>query len=272
MDSPREPVIDMLDEVWTSLVGACEGLSAGEWELPTDCPGWTVRDQLSHVIGIERALMGEDPPPVDATDASHVENDFGARNEAWVATRRDRPGDDVLDELREVTGRRLEILDRLPAAAFDEVGWSPVGQVPYRVFMEIRVFDSWVHEQDVRRAVGRPGGLGGAGEAVTLDRMISAMPYVVGRKVAPPEGTTVVWRIGGRTERQVAVVVEGGRGREPASTPSEPTVLFALDTDTFWRLACGRTTAAEAVEGGAVTVSGDTMLGRRILEAMAVTP
>jgi uncharacterized protein (TIGR03083 family) len=269
---PREPVIGMLDEVWTSLAGACEGLTAADWELPTDCPGWTVRDQLSHVIGIERALMGEEPPPVGGAEAPHVKNEFGARNEAWVVARRDRPGHEVLDELREVTGRRLEILRSMPGAAFDEVGWSPVGQVPYRVFMEVRVFDSWVHEQDVRRAVERPGGFGGAGEAVTLDRMASAMAYVVGRKVAPPEGTTVVWRIAGRSDREVAVVMEGGRGRSPASPPGEPSVLLDLDTDTFWRLACGRTTAMEVAEQGAVTASGDTELGRRILEAMAVTP
>lgn len=261
----------MLDEVWASFADACEGLPAGAWDLPTDCPGWTVRDQLSHVIGIERELLGEAPPPA-APARPHVKNDFGTRNEAWVDARRDRPGPDVLREFREVTARRLDVLDSLPPAAFDEIGWSPVGQVPYRVFMEVRAFDSWVHEQDVRRAVGRPGGLGGAGESITLGRMVGAMGYVVGRKVGPSDGTVVVWRISGRIEREVVVVMEGGRGTVLAAPPPEPTVVLTLDPDTFWRLSCGRTTADEALAVGDVALSGDAALGRRVLEAMAVTP
>ena len=268
----REPVVDKLDEVWTSLAHGCEDLSPEEWDLPTDCPGWTVRDQLSHVIGIERELLGEAPPPDDGADRPHVKNDFAARNETWVEARRGRSGPEVLQEFRQVTARRLDVLASMPRAKFDEIGWSPVGQVPYRVFMEVRVFDSWVHEQDVRRAVGRPGGLGGAGEAVTLDRMIGAMGYVVGRKVAPPDGTVVVWRICGRVEREVGVVMEGGRGTTLSSSPADPSVVLTLDPDTFWRLSCGRTTAEEVLARGDVTVTGDTTLGRRVLVAMVVTP
>ncbi len=270
-DPSREPVVDMLDEVWASFAEACEGLSADDWDRATDCPGWTVRDQLSHVIGIERELLGERPPAGRGDDRPYVKNDFAARNERWVDARRSRPGPEVLEELREVTARRLEVLASMPAAAYDEIGWSPVGQVPYREFMEIRVLDSWVHEQDVRRAVGRPGGLGGAGEAVTIDRMAAAMGYVVGRKVAPPEGTAVVWRITGRFGREVAVLMEGGRGTVRASAPAAPAVVLTLGPDAFRRLSCGRTTANEALAAGDVELGGDVTLGRRVLDAMAVT-
>lgn len=271
-DPAREPVIAALEEVWGSTVDACDGIPAASWDLPTDCPGWTVRDQISHLIGIERALLGEQPPAADGVGHPHVTNDVGAVNETWVAARRAVPGPEVLDEFRTVARRRLEALRAMPDERFEEIGWSPVGQVPYRTFMEVRVFDCWVHEQDVRRALGRPGGLGGAGEAVTLDRMAAAMGFVVGRKVSPPDGTTVVWRIEGRVERDVAVVTDGGRGREPAAVPAEPTVLLTLGPDTFWRLACGRTSATAALEAGEVAVAGDVPLGHRVLGAMAVTP
>ena len=33
-------------------------LSDTEWALPTECPGWDVKDQLSHLIGIERVDHG----------------------------------------------------------------------------------------------------------------------------------------------------------------------------------------------------------------------
>ena len=125
-------------------------------------------------------------------------------NETWVEARRRRPGPEVLREFRAVTARRSAALRAMTEEAFGAIGWSPVGQVPYRVFMEVRVFDSWVHEQDVRRALGRPGGRGGAGEAITLDRTVGAMGSWSGEKVAPPEGTAVVWRVGGGAGRRRA--------------------------------------------------------------------
>ena len=57
-----EPVIEELTEVWASVVVACEQLDDEQWDRPTDCPGWSVKDNLSHLIGIERMLLG-DPSP-----------------------------------------------------------------------------------------------------------------------------------------------------------------------------------------------------------------
>ncbi len=78
-------------------------LSDTEWALPTECPGWDVKDQLSHLIGIERIIMGEPAPEWDGPLGDHVKNDVGARNEAWIAVRRPFPGATVRAEFVEVT-------------------------------------------------------------------------------------------------------------------------------------------------------------------------
>jgi uncharacterized protein (TIGR03083 family) len=267
--SVEEPVVDALAEVWRSTVDACDGIDAADWDRSTDCPGWTVRDQLSHLIGIERTLLGDAAPVLDGAAPAHVKNAIGEMNEAWVAARRSWPGADVLAEFDAVTARRLDQLAAFGPEQFDRVGWSPVGDVPYREFMTVRVFDCWVHEQDVRRALERPGGRGGAGEAMTLDRVDSFLGYVVGRKVGAPEGTSVVWDVSGPLPRRVARTVVDGRARS-TDVPDRPTVGFALDAATYWRLGCGRTTAAAALTDGAVDVSGDRELGRRVLDAMNV--
>ena len=56
-------------------------------------------------------------------------------NEAWVEARRRVPGNEVLAEFVETTDRRLDALRAMPPERFDVVGWSPVGEVPYREFM-----------------------------------------------------------------------------------------------------------------------------------------
>ena len=54
-----------LAETWGALAEVCSELSDTEWALPTECPGWDVKDLLSHLIGIERSIMGEPVPEWD---------------------------------------------------------------------------------------------------------------------------------------------------------------------------------------------------------------
>ena len=65
---------------------------------------------------------------------------------------------------------------------------EPAGGAPHAEFMEVRVFDSWVHEQDVRRALDRPGGSGNQASALSIDRVQGAMGFVVGKRAGCPDG------------------------------------------------------------------------------------
>ncbi len=102
----EEPVIDLLEAEWASIMAVCATLDDDQWQAPTDCPGWSVKDNVSHLVGIENMLRGAvADPPVEQRPA-HVRNDFGAFNEAAVAARRGRAGAEVLDEFRsEITSR-----------------------------------------------------------------------------------------------------------------------------------------------------------------------
>ena len=191
-----------LEETWESLADACHELSSTEWALPTECPGWDVKDQLSHLIGVERAIMGEAAPAWDENLGDHVKNDFAASNEPWIAVRRGRPGPDVFTEFVDVTRTRLAQEAGRSEREWAAVGWTPVGQRPHAVFMEVRVFDSWVHEQDVRRALDRPGGSGNLASAMALDPGGGRHALRRGEEgrrapTAPPSGSR--WWVRGRT-------------------------------------------------------------------------
>ena len=149
------------------------------------------------------------------------------------------------------------------------MGWSPVGDVPYAVFMEVRAFDSWVHEQDTRRALDRPGGSGNRASALSLDRVQGALPFVVGKQAGCADGTVVRFDVSGPgyDARAVTIAVEGGRARE-VGDDAVPTVTLSLASLDFVRLGCGRATAAQVEEAGGVALSGDAAVGRRVLGAM----
>ena len=168
-----------------------------------------------------------------------------------------------------VTARRLDELRALPAGRFDQVGWSPVGEVTYREFLTTRVQDSWAHEQDVRQSLGRPGGRNGAGEQAVLDRCADTMPYVVGKRVAPPEWTTVLFVVTGVLGRRIPVTMFDGRavsGPDPGTATA--TATLTSDQDTFWRLGFGRLDPERALGSGLVRIDGDVALGHRVLGAM----
>jgi hypothetical protein len=50
--------IDTLEATFLSLSNLGRQLSEEQWKLPTDCPGWSVQDNLSHLVGIVVALSG----------------------------------------------------------------------------------------------------------------------------------------------------------------------------------------------------------------------
>ena len=263
-----EQVIDALSTIWDSILDATDGLKESSWDLPTDCPGWDVSDQLAHLIGIELLLLGEPIPEVELGARDYIKNKFGESIEAWIEVRRPESGKTLRKEFMEVTQRRLEMLRSLPEEAFDAVGWSPIGQVPMRKFMEIRAMDCWVHEQDMRVALGRPGGRNGVGEQITLGRADAALGGVVAGGMEAGDGTSlaieVVGPLGGR--RRIEVI--DGKGSHVAGESADATVT--LSQEIYERRFCGRISAAE-VEGDPQTeFAGDMELGRAFVEALAV--
>jgi uncharacterized protein (TIGR03083 family) len=258
-----------LGETWAGLAEVCFELSESEWALPTECPGWDVKDQLSHLIGIERAIMGDPVPAWDEPMGAHVKNDFAATNERFVAVRRALSGPAVRAEFVEVTTARLAQLDALTAAGWAEIGWSPIGEVPRAQFMTVRVYDSWVHEQDVRLALDRPGGSGNLASAIALDRVQGAMPFVVGKKAGCAEGTAIRFDVAGpgADARVFTIAVEGGRAR-PVEDDVSPTATLSLSGVDFMRLGCGRATAAQVEAAGGLALAGDGQVGQSVLGAM----
>jgi uncharacterized protein (TIGR03083 family) len=265
-DEMRGNVAAFEQTVRSSLALAAT-LGAAEWDRPTDCPGWTVKDQFSHLVSVEAALLGDPAPEVEVPEFGHVRNDFGRYLEAGVHARRSVPGPRVAAELADVLERRLA---QLPGQDPDEPTTLPNGkQGTYALFVGFRAMDCWTHEQDVRRAVGRPGNLDAPAAGCFWDILAQGLPLVVARKAGAEPGQSVLFRIGGPVEHRVAVMVDGeGRGAFAGEVPDAATAELDMDWECYVRLTAGRC-GPDAVK---VRVKGDAELAGRVLDGMALTP
>lgn len=265
----KERAVEALADVWIRLDELLAQLDAGEWSRPTPLPGWDVKATVAHVIGTEAMLLGESPAvDVDRAAFPHVRNDIGAFNERWVQSLHDEPPAAVLRRFRELTTRRRRALEEMGPDAWDAEGFTPAGPDTYGRFMRIRAFDCWLHEQDIRDAVDRPGGEGGPAADLALEEMATAMGFVVGKQAGAPAGSRVRFELTGPAARRIDVEV-GDRARVVDALAEPPTVTITMPAGVFARLGGGRTTVGQRRDE--ITIDGDHALGERVVERLAYT-
>ncbi len=263
-----QELVARLSEVWASMTDLGSSLSEADWKTATEVPGWSVQDNLVHIAGLEAMLLGRPEPKHSVPDGlEHVKNDVGRRNEVFVDSRRGVSGAGVLHEFREIIAARLAQLHDFGPDDFGAESWTPVGPGTVRDLLPFRIFDSWVHEQDMRRAVDMPGDLDSPVAALSLERVVTTMPFIVGKRAGAPDGATVGFDLDGPLARSFAIGVEGGRAKMLGALPKNgATTRIATDTETFARLACGRLDPAATLSDGRVLIEGDEVLGRRVVE------
>ncbi|WP_244413635.1 maleylpyruvate isomerase family mycothiol-dependent enzyme [Streptomyces hygroscopicus] len=270
------PSLQSSIDAWTHSIEAITELVTplveGEWNRATGLPGWSVRDVVSHVIGLECEMLG-DPRPIHTLprDLYHVRSESARRMEVQVDVRRHHTAPEMLSELEYTVIRRSRQL-RNESRQPDAVVRSPLGEDRSLEFvLHQRAFDVWVHEQDLRRVLGKPGNLDSPGAYVTRDLLVKVLPGIVAKRAQAPADSAVVFDVSGPLEflRTVRLDAEGNATID-GSVSLGPTVTLALDWDTFHQLACGRVRPAAVAEQ--VKIDGDHELAQAILDNFAITP
>jgi uncharacterized protein (TIGR03083 family) len=256
---------DNLATAWRSIDALCSTLTEDEWKRPTGCPGWTVQDALAHLVDYEARALGRPAPEHTPGDLSHAKNDMGRSNEVGVDYRRARSGAEVLEEFRDVTAARAVQMGRWTDDDLGREMMTPAGPGTVADMLTLRVMDTWTHEQDIRRALNRPGSTDGPVVDEAIGYFAGFLPYVVGKRAGAPDGASVVIALG--TSRRVPIEVAEGRARVASVEPSSPTVTISMPVTTFAALVGGRADVPDDVE-----IHGDRALGRAIVDALTLMP
>ena len=253
--------IDTLEQCWRSLNELTASLTEADWKTASDLPGWSVQDNLAHLIGTERMLQGLPGTDHRATPRDYVHNPIGEVNEHDVDARRSLTGAEVAAEWNDLVELRLHTLRAGDSVYFEQPAMTPTGPGTLADFVHIRVLDCWLHEQDMRRATGHPGNLSGPAAELTIDRLVRTIPIVVGKRAATPEGDAVAIDITGGVERHLICEVQGGRAALVSEASHEPVATIGLSTESFVVLASGRRGADQVT----ATIAGDDDLAQRVL-------
>lgn len=246
-DRTTSELVDAVEDVLRTTLDLAREIGDDEADHATECPGWSVRDQLSHIVGLEQVLNGAPFPTVELPAFDHVLNDFDVYMEKIVHIRRQLPLAAIADELAGLLPRRIAQLRAL-AAQGDPMVLGPFGERALSASMPIRVFDLWAHEQDIRRAIGLPVRTTGAAADVSLERTLLGWTALLPKKVEGVDGILSI-RATGRPSSDVSITLGNGG----------PTATLSGDVGRLTWLGCGRGRADPAwLEGDATVIAAVT--------------
>jgi uncharacterized protein (TIGR03083 family) len=273
MIEPPEPILttDLFGEDRAALLALLAELTEADWEQPTACTGWTVKDVTLHLLGVDLGNLSNrrDRFAVLSPATGEPIVAFVNRvNDEWMRAAR-RLSTPVVRELLAVAGPPLfayfASLDQL--ALGNPVSWA--GPDPAPVWLDVaREFtERWHHQQHIRDAVGRPGQTTRRFLYPVLAAFAHALPKTF-HAVEAPIGAMAQLHVTGEAGGDWTVGREASGWRLYVGGPESALARVTLDSRTAWRLFTKGITPGEARE--VATIEGDHHLAERKLQVVAL--
>lgn len=275
--TPVGPVdlVDRLPALHGKLITLLRGLTEADWDRPTACALWSVKDITAHLLdtSLRRLSFGRDglsaapvPPPASYADLVAYLNRLNAE---WTAACR-RLSPRVLIELLEDAGPRLHhvfrSLDPHGSALFP-VSWAGEDQSPVWFDIGREYTEQWLHQQQIREAVGADLLSGREWLHPTLDIFVRALPFTY-REVPGQPGLSVRFEISGPAGG-VWTLVRNPKGWDLfLGQDREPTAKVQLDQEIAWKLFSKGLSKPAARQH--IHIEGDRRLGEPVFRSLAV--
>jgi uncharacterized protein (TIGR03083 family) len=252
------------------LLELLRSLSPEDWDRPTECPAWTVKGLVLHILGDDLSLLSRQrDASLDGLTRYAVDHPgvtfralLDGFNEQWVTAASFLSVDLVLELLR-LVGEWSDSFYRevgLETIATEAVGLfansepSPYWQVIAREYDE-----RFIHQSQLRRAVGAPAL---DGEIVTWVARVTAHLFAAWLVELPAEpGTAIVFEVEGTGRWTVSRDAGGWQAGEGGDAGNA-------------RVTVPRAVAVPALSRGAalgelwdqLVITGDEPLARRALD------
>ncbi len=131
------------------------GLSDEDWAVPSRCEGWSVKDVVAHIVGVNafwrasvqaglsgrptRMLAGFDPVTTPAS---------------MVDAMRALTAGELVEQLESSNDSLLDLVGTIDDEQWSLPAEAPPGHVPIRLVIQHALWDCWVHERDIALVLG----------------------------------------------------------------------------------------------------------------------
>jgi uncharacterized protein (TIGR03083 family) len=273
---PMQPVFvsELFLPLHGELITLLRGLDASDWDRPTLCALWSVRDIAAHLLDDDLRRLsshrdGQRLPSAPSEPTEALLEFINRLNAQWVAVAR-RMSPRVIVDLLDVTGPQVAALfaslDPFGPAHFG-VSWA--GEEHSQNWFDIGrdYTERWLHQQQIRIAVDAPGLLERRWLFPVLDLFVRSLPHTY-RGVMRPDGTAVVVEITGDAGGEWTLVRRSGAWQLFRGAAGVRAATATMTSDTAWRL-FSKALKTDA-ERARVTLAGDQALGAGVLGALGV--
>ena len=154
MSERKEQITAALRAAREELQAVIGGLKDADWQRPTPCEGWTIRDVVAHLsvgepgnILIARRILNDEEGVVAGFDLNRY-------NMRQVEKRRDKSTSELMNDLATARAETLALLSALSEGQLDKRGRRTTGEetTVEQVFYQIARHDQ-MHGEHVRRAL-----------------------------------------------------------------------------------------------------------------------
>ena len=238
------------------------GLEPDQFDTPTALPGWRLREVIAHLVTTDKASVLGANLPIVLGSMDRLERWNDRQVPKWA----DRPVPDLLIGLDRWGRRMRRLAQTMPSALYRLRVPTIFGRAPLGILIWSRVYDEWVHRQDMRRALGLPD------EEVDLESpaefLLTAIVWAVLPQVQGPPGQIILsledtpvpeWRFD-----------TAARTGAPAAGAQEAAARVAGPAPKIIMSAAGRESFQSLQSEGVLKVEGDQGLSARFLANLRV--
>ena len=265
-------IVDLFAEILEELINLLSSLSTEDWDKPTACASWSVKDVALHLLGDDIGMLSRkrDGHSSAASIESWDElvaliNDW---NEMWVQAGRRMSSRLLIDLLRFTGAQVCEYFRSLaPYSIGGPVSWAGPDPAPVWLDLAREYTERWHHQQHIRDAVDKPGLKQPRFFAPVLDAFIRALPHTY-RETNAPAGRLVALTIFGESGGQWSLLRERENWNLYLEVSRKPHAEVIVDEDIAWRIFTKGLCKNEARDK--VMVVGDQSLGLRVLDVVSI--
>jgi uncharacterized protein (TIGR03083 family) len=274
---PLEPIYttELFPKIESELIVLLKSLSDDDWQKPTVCAEWSVKDIAAHLLdtSLRKLSMQRDGYFGEKGENINSYQDLVAflnrLNADWVRAAR-RLSPQVLISLLEQTGREvyelLKTLDPHDKAMFS-VAWAGE-EVSENWFDIAREYtERWHHQQQIRLAVNKPGAMTRELYFPVLDAFMRALPHTY-KDVEAEEKTLLKFHITGDAGGVWFLLRENNRWNLGTDAEGEILSYVVIPQEIAWRIFTKGIDKEEARKQ--ITITGNEKLGEVILNTLAV--